>query len=904
MKFNYINLKNLIIISMILISNVYSLSNDDFYFDVKIIFLQLENKDSASFSQNNLEILNVEKLNDFSDINSIGSSGNKPKTLDTHNLLLHEISFTNRSMNIINRVESIFDVVPLESLMSVNNDLILNFDDTKNDQDDDAYEPKWLKNLKDQIDKSEIDKNLISTVLFNQNSDIYDEEELISILVLKFDNKNIKNTFEHTLRFKYIKVYNENNNNQGNIENLKDFQQNYYLKKNSILNRISKYPIYYMENDRTNKTLSNNTINNKTSFLEMKSELKIKRKDITKGKDEKKNKGLISLLENEILIYAKSSQNKLEIVKKINFNKLTDCRVKLEKNCIIIPLKHNGISNLSIDICEIKEEYNEFRTILMKNTMIKYCNNFMETQVDKLVSNINEKSENSNASINKDNHNSNNQSSLTNLQYNKNNNKSVEKLVEECQDSWASLTQFFNGFNSGLLGEKLSFQIYKQKLNLCRARKLDNLILINEFSKTLGPEYLSYLKNEHFEVVAYKKEDEKSLCKPQVHGVIDFCEDKKDFKTCFCSIFPLSKICDNDYCLLNEFDFECKKYNCMGSSDIHNNNSDACICKENPFSLNCKCKHEPLSIDCICLKHPNLDVCENNYCDSNPDELLCKCSKNPCLEECNQNYLFKNKHIADPYLNIEKRKLEVENIENEFKKLKEKNPENSKKDEVDDIKCAENDIFCICSKKKDYKQCICSSYPDSLICKNDIYCDSNKSKYECSANRNCSSEKSKIVSGIKVPVNKADDCYCKSHLDSLDCVCLLNPFSKPCFCRDNPKSKLCINELCSLNKDLRKSVFCCCDASSEKQCSPKFCKQYPDRVDCLVISKDTKSSLKFNCLINSDEKNCKKETIKYQYSSFINSLSRNSSEKIDKVLGLYDKMLKLNKVMKNIGDSI
>lgn len=898
-------------------------SKDDFYFDVKVLQLQLENKE-GSFSINNLELINIDRLKDFQDNVDTeieaNSSKRKSKSLDTYNLLLHEITFTDRSLNLINRVENIFEVIPLEGILSFKNDLILDLANLVEKEDNDKHseeELPWIQTLIDNVKKNNMKLDLISAIAYNMNDDLYESEEIITLMILKFDSEKVRKTFEHSLRFKYMKIYNENSvhsnihQNQSQSQNLNNVDlkmyQNNYFERNSIFNQLIKYPIYYLESNRNN-TSYNTTDNNQTdnssnkssqphhsSFIEMASNRQQK-----KNENENKNKGLLSVLDNEIIIYGKSDnkneESKLEILKKITYNKIIDCKVKIEKNCVVIPLKSNGISTPSLDICEIKEEFTGLKLGLMQYKIVHSCNKFIEIQVNKLVEKINEKSEDSHNLLEVG-------KSKSNSESKSNSSKGLSKILEECQDSWASITQFFNGFNSGLLGEKLSYQIYSNKLSLCREQKSDNLHLINEFSKSLGPEYLSYLKNEYKISVTKTEISEKAKCRPQISGVIDFCEDKKDFKTCFCSIFPLSKICSNDYCLLNTFDFECKRYNCMNTSDQYIENQESCICKENPFSLNCRCKHEPLSIDCICLKHPDLDICESTYCDSNPDELLCKCSQNPCLEECSQQYLFKNKHLADPYINIEKKKLDDERIDNEFKKLKEKSPE-SKKEEDLTIQCEDNDIFCICSKEKDYKQCICSSYPDSPICKTDEYCDLNKSKYECSASRTCTKEKTKIVSGIKIPVSKSDDCYCKSHLDSLDCVCLLNPFSKPCFCRDNPKSKLCLNELCSLNKELRKSVFCCCDASSEQQCSPKFCKQYPDRIDCQVISKEIKSTLKFNCLVNSNDKNCKKETIKYQYTTFINNLSRNSSTKIEKVLGLYDKMLKLNKVMKNLGDSI
>jgi hypothetical protein len=125
-------------------------------------------------------------------------------------------------------------------------------------------------------------------------------------------------------------------------------------------------------------------------------------------------------------------------------------------------------------------------------------------------------------------------------------------------------------------------------------------------------------------------------------NIYKLCETHPRMKDCICAAFPLSQICDENYCPSHPNYYECSPGYCLQNpTDL-----EACKCKYNPFDTECKCKLNPLRKQCHCLKYPSSVYCIPGYCQNsdNMKEIYCVCLNNQNAPECKPEYCKQNKY--------------------------------------------------------------------------------------------------------------------------------------------------------------------------------------------------------------------------------------------------------------------
>ena len=143
--------------------------------------------------------------------------------------------------------------------------------------------------------------------------------------------------------------------------------------------------------------------------------------------------------------------------------------------------------------------------------------------------------------------------------------------------------------------------------------------------------------------------------------------------------------------------------------------------------------------------------------------------------------------------------------------------------------CDKNDIYCLCKNHPQYKECICSVFPMSVICMKN-YCIEHSNDYECNPSV-CDNEEF-----------KTDKCYCKNNLNDIKCKCMTNPYSRECFCTKNPLSHLCNKKICHFNPN---SLFCSCSKNHRPlMCEATYCVENPLNPYCKCIVNPFKDECK------------------------------------------------------------
>lgn len=992
---------------------------------------------------------NFEELGILNKLDGIDSSNKAIKSRK-----LHYINFSNRVLKLIREYDSKTSIIPYENMILYKPEGLL-FTLGKNEEKDENdystivginhnnyYSDKltntnlFLFKIENYINSKSINVGNCYFLLVNNEIDFTSESYDLELYVFLFKDVVERKRFKELFNTQIFEFFTAKTPNKGLLES-----NNEYVLKNTKLFDINDMPIYYnIIEEKSKKVLyesSSINILNVSDFS--KGLLSILSNDIlikTKLNSNDKENSLINKLVNARFksVYGETkesinmkrgtkSNTELSVIKKIRYSSIPNCIVYFNNNhCVEIRsienIKNKQPKYFKTILCIDKERTynsnntkygdikgNNIRILLqfyLKHKFNSKCNENITNIVKSLKDRVNAKAQTKNKG--------------SQVQKACISDKSTSSISsDKCFNSFKSISSTFPNYNEQFLFDSILSQTSFQKKAICsNLNATSNISYYNQLTDlnsaitSYGTKFTSYLSkndynydNEEKEIDLEKSnnnEDFSQTYNIEVNDVIEYCENEfvYNYNECICKHFPLSITCQNNYCSNHNFDYECKKYNCLKTSDYDstynnktarspNNNNynnidpnvnaenlnsslssnllstlpnnlknipttvlrqiyDPCICKTQPSSLGCKCRNNPLNLECICFKYPTLDICSEGYCRNNSSDLICQCENNPFKEMCSQNYCIKNPSVCEPYLNPL-----FNDKQEEFGELiggnadNKNNDDNNNEDDVEisinktideeisnssiDNKCDARDIFCICSKMDDYFSCICAVYPDSIFCdnfnnnnylyipgfnndvnKNNIskanYCSSSeyKNTYQCNPYQNCLN-KTKTINGIKLPYSKKDNCYCKHNLNELECLCLLNPFSKPCFCNKYPESKLCVSELCSLNNEFKKTLFCCCDASSEKQCSPKFCKNNPDSIDCLIANNPFDD--KYKCLVFSNSSDCDDKSIKDQYNHFISRIGKSiDNEGIGNVIGLYEKMLKINSGLSNIDNEI
>jgi len=159
------------------------------------------------------------------------------------------------------------------------------------------------------------------------------------------------------------------------------------------------------------------------------------------------------------------------------------------------------------------------------------------------------------------------------------------------------------------------------------------------------------------------------------------------------------------------------------------------------------------------------------------------------------------------------------------------------------LDCDLTDIYCLCKFHPKYRDCVCLSYPKSVIC-SPFFCQEHENSYECNP-QYCDCEDNK---------NKPE-CFCKTNTNHITCKCKLNPFHKDCFCMKFPLSHICNDRICKFNPNL---IYCKCQLNpGDPICSPKFCTENPTAPQCECLTKP----LSTNCKCINQPNTCTQQQI-------------------------------------------
>jgi hypothetical protein len=378
-------------------------------------------------------------------------------------------------------------------------------------------------------------------------------------------------------------------------------------------------------------------------------------------------------------------------------------------------------------------------------------------------------------------------------------------------------------------------------------------------------------------------------------NIFKLCENHPKMKACICAAFPLSTICSKNYCLNHPNFYECSPAYCLTRPD----DFEACKCKIKPYDLSCKCRLNPLRKECFCLKFPESSFCLPDFCKNadNSNQIYCMCQRNPFAPECKPAYCHDNKYDSRCKCLLKSedktckcmikpsrencRKEDASDFEEGVSFMKEfhnqdkeedleildeseshenlKNPSarkinlNKFQKNLKNQECLNEDIFCLCKKHPNYRDCVCLAHPGAEIC-DDSFCEdkNNFNNYECDPNTNCK------AGFITSSLNQS--CKCKENFNS-KCKCKLDPFSHECFCKKFPFSHMCNLNNCSFETN---SLFCKCRRDKnnyqnleDEECESGYCHRNSNSVLCECLL----NPLNSHCRCLNDPSKCSSKII-------------------------------------------